>query len=78
MIYLYDDKILIPFNYKEGTKEASLGEISVEFGSDISVPSPPVSKYTVYAVYFSLLSNFYHINCYISHADIGHSIPAKR
>ena len=41
VIYLYDDKILITFNYKEGTKEATFDEISVEFGSDISAPSPP-------------------------------------
>lgn len=41
IIYLYDDKILITFNYKEGTKEATFDEISVEFGSDISAPSLP-------------------------------------
>ena len=53
VIYLYDDKILITFNYKEGTKEASLGEISVEFGSDISAPSPPTPKiHSFYCVFF--------------------------
>ena len=45
-IYLYDDKILLTFNYKEGTKTISLDDVaslaaSGESGSDLGCLAPP-------------------------------------
>ena len=46
-IYLYDDKVLLTFNYKEGTKIISLDDVaslvaSGESGSDLDCLAPPV------------------------------------
>lgn len=41
-VYLYDDKIVFTFNYKDGTKTATLEEIQVEIlGSDMDGAIPP-------------------------------------
>ena len=45
-IYLYDDKVLLTFNYKEGTKTISLDDVaslaaSEESGSDLGCLAPP-------------------------------------
>ena len=45
-IYLYDDKVLLTFNYKEGTKTISLDDVaslavSGESGSDLGCLAPP-------------------------------------
>ena len=46
-IYLYDDKVLLTFNYKEGTKIISLDDVAAlaasgESGSDLGCLPPPV------------------------------------
>ena len=47
-IYLYDDKVLITFNYKEGTETVAFGEaVKAEKSSDMSArgaPNPPEQK----------------------------------
>ncbi|MBQ9485984.1 MAG: hypothetical protein IJU83_04010, partial [Clostridia bacterium] len=43
-VYVYDDKILITFNYKDGTKEISLEEVSDATSSDLEKISPPKAK----------------------------------
>ena len=43
-VYVYDDKILITFNYKDGTKEISLEEVNDETSSDLKKISPPKGK----------------------------------
>lgn len=40
-IYLFDDRIVITFNYKEGTKTITFAEIDEVFGSDLSLLSAP-------------------------------------
>ena len=35
-IYLFDDYLVITFNYKEGTKTITFAEIEEAFGSDLS------------------------------------------
>ena len=41
-IYLYDDKILITFNYKEGTETVAFGEaVKAEKSSDMSARGAP-------------------------------------
>ena len=45
-IYLYDDKVLLTFNYKEGTKTISLDDVAAlaasgESGSDLGCLPPP-------------------------------------
>ena len=48
-IYLYDDKVLLTFNYKEGTKTISLDDVATlaasgESGSDLGCLAPPVKS----------------------------------
>lgn len=48
-IYLYDDKILLTFNYREGTKTISLDDVATlvasgESGSDLIDFAPPKGK----------------------------------
>lgn len=40
-IYLYDDKIVFAFNYKDGTKTVSLAELEEELSSDLERATPP-------------------------------------
>ena len=41
-IYLYDDKVLIIFNYKEGTETVAFGEaVKAEKSSDMSARGAP-------------------------------------
>ena len=41
-IYLYDDKVLITFNYKEGTETVAFGEaVKEEKSSDMSARGAP-------------------------------------
>lgn len=42
-IYLYDDKIVFAFNYKDGTKSISLTELEEELSSDFESATPPKS-----------------------------------
>ncbi len=41
-IYLYDDKIVIAFNYKDGTKTVSFEELEEELSSDLECPPQPI------------------------------------
>lgn len=52
-VYVYDDKVLITFNYKDGTKEISLEEINEEASSDLKKISPPKAKDTGITVSFA-------------------------
>ena len=45
-IYLYDDKIVFAFNYKDGTKTVSLAELEEELSSDLERATPPLRGYT--------------------------------
>ncbi len=40
-IYLYDDRIIFTFNYKDGTKTVPLDELEQELSSDLDGASPP-------------------------------------
>lgn len=40
-IYLYDDRIIFTFNYKDGTKTVTLDELEQELSSDLEGASPP-------------------------------------
>ena len=42
-VFVYDDKVVFTFNYKDGSKTATIGEITAELGSDLDGISPPVS-----------------------------------
>ena len=49
-IYLYDDKVLITFNYKEGTETVAFGEaVKAEKSSDMSARGAP-NKVTAYLI----------------------------
>jgi hypothetical protein len=40
-VYLYDDRLLITFNYKDGAKTVMLADIPDDFGSDLEMALPP-------------------------------------
>ena len=43
-IYLYDDKIVFAFNFKDGTKELTLKELETELSSDLKGTTPPKQR----------------------------------
>jgi DNA invertase Pin-like site-specific DNA recombinase len=43
-IYLYDDKIVFTFNYKDGTKTVNIDDVKQSFGSDLSAGAAPACK----------------------------------
>ena len=55
-IYLYDDKVLITFNYKEGTQTVTFGEAaeaaSKGNGSDLDCFTAPQKRQLLIAVFF--------------------------
>ena len=61
-IYLYDDKALITFNYKEGTQTVTFGEAaeaaSKGNGSDLDCIPAPQKRQLLIAVFFVLSRNF--------------------
>ena len=61
-IYLYDDKVLITFNYKEGTQTVTFGEAtevaSEGNGSDLDCIPAPQKRQLLVAVFFVLYGNF--------------------
>lgn len=50
-IYLYDDKIVFAFNYKDGTQSLMLQELQEEIGSNLKGPPPPTEK-GAFSVFF--------------------------
>ena len=57
-IYLYDDKVLITFNYKEGTETVAFGEaVKAEKSSDMSARGAPDIERQI--VRFGVLFFFY-------------------
>lgn len=63
-IYLYDDKVLLTFNYKEGTKIISLDDVAAlaasrESGSDLGCLPPPKTRCFTRASGFSLCFPIY-------------------
>ena len=40
-IYVFDDKLVFTYNYKNGTQTVTLADISAAFGSDLQSHSPP-------------------------------------
>lgn len=40
-VYVYDDKLLLTYNYKNGTQTLTLDEIHAVLGSDIEHGTPP-------------------------------------
>ena len=61
-IYLYDDKVLITFNYKEGTQTVTFGEAtevaSEGNGSDLDCFTAPQERQLLVAVFFVLYGIF--------------------
>ena len=45
-IYVYDDRIVFTYNYRDGTETLTLKEIEVAFGSDLKMMSPPKERVT--------------------------------
>ena len=70
-IYLYDDKVLITFNYKEGTETVAFGEaVKAEKSSDMSAQGAPDIKRQIerFGVFFFFLcrkaaAHFLHTVC---------------
>ena len=47
-VFVYDDKVVFTFNYKDGSKTATIDEINAELGSDLDGISPPAKRAGVY------------------------------
>ena len=61
-IYLYDDKVLITFNYKEGTQTITFENVAEATtkrnGSDLDCIPAPQKRQLLIAVFFVLYGNF--------------------
>ena len=53
-IYLFDDYLVITFNYKEGTKTITFAEIEEAFGSDLSSLTAPNKQYLRHCLRYCL------------------------
>ena len=68
-IYLYDDKVLITFNYKEGTETVAFGEaVKAEKSSDMSARGAPdierqIVRFDVLSLCRKVAAHFLHIVC---------------
>ena len=68
-IYLYDDKILITFNYKEGTETVAFGEaVKAEKSSDMSARGAPnferqIVRFGVLSLCRKVAAHFLHTVC---------------
>ena len=51
-VYVYDDKIILTFNYQDGTETITLDDIN---GSDLEASAPPEKKDTTKAVSYTHL-----------------------
>ncbi len=65
-IYLYDDKVVLTYNYKDGTKTLSLSQVEDALddrgtGSDLEALSPPRNerKTTIYGGFSALIGTIY-------------------
>ena len=43
-IYVFDDKLVFTYNFKDGTETITLAEIQAAFGSDLTQVAPPNKK----------------------------------
>ena len=65
-IYLYDDKMLITFNYKDGTKKITFSEIQEASkrdasGSDLECsPAPKIPNAPAFGIFTSSLFTFHY------------------
>ena len=68
-IYLYDDKVLITFNYKEGTETVAFGEaVKAEKSSDMSARGAPdierqIVRFGVLSLCRKVAAHFLHTVC---------------
>ena len=68
-IYLYDDKVLITFNYKEGTETVPFGEaVKAEKSSDMSARGAPdferqIERFGVLSLSKKAAAHFLHTVC---------------
>ena len=69
-IYLYDDKVLITFNYKEGTETVAFGEaVKAEISSDMSARGAPQQNPNFFPIgegfgFFCVLRKTERIHCF--------------
>lgn len=45
-IYVFDDRLVFTYNYKNGTQTVSLADVSAAFGSDLKSCTPPKASQT--------------------------------
>lgn len=56
-IYVFDDKLVFTYNFKDGTETITLAEIQAAFGSDLTQVAPPLKapeSLRIQALVFSL------------------------
>ena len=54
-IYVFDDKLLFTYNFKDGTEPITLSEIEAAFGSDLEQVAPPESPGEEHSPGFAIL-----------------------
>ena len=57
-VYVYDDRLVMTYNYKDGTETISLDAVHQAFGSDLSSDAPPrkpVSNDWLFSLFYDIL-----------------------
>lgn len=68
-IYLYDDKMVITFNYKDGAETISMSELeNSDLSSDLTASALP-KKAPIFRCFFPLFTLFYGVFTCFSHID---------
>ena len=52
-VYVYDDRLVFTYNYKDGTETLALKDIEAAFGSDLTMVTPPAKDTARWAVSFA-------------------------
>ena len=83
-IYLYDDKVLITFNYKEGTETVAFGEaVKAEKSSDMSARGAPdierqIVRFDVLFCYVTPKNRGLHGQCTVLHGRLFRGNPLHK
>ena len=54
-VYVYDDKLLLTYNYRDGSQTLTLKEIEAALSSDLTSMCPPIGKAHPKGVLFLLV-----------------------
>ena len=74
-IYVYDDRLVFTYNYKDGTETLTLKDIEAAFGSDLTQVAPPKVPEVIRGA-FSVSAFPMHLSKYGYQSEVCHENPS--